>query len=76
MASERQYKIYFIEDLLLVDNINKPAHFEYGDFISRNVGFDFEETRIKIQRLTMEFLMVEWDFKVYILTVQLETNYE
>jgi len=59
VASERQYKIYFIEDLLLVDNINKPALFEYGEFISRNVGFDFEETRIKIKRLTMKFLMVE-----------------
>lgn len=76
MASERQYKIYFIEDLLLVDNINKPALFEYGDFILRNVGFDFKEIRIKIQWLTMTFLMVEWDFKVYIFTIQLETNYE
>lgn len=41
MSSEKQCKIYFIEDLLLVDNINIPvALFEYGNFIVRRT-WDF-----------------------------------
>jgi len=37
MSSERHCKIYFIEDLLLVDNINIPAYllFGCGNFIAR-----------------------------------------